>query len=138
MIENTLMAKRVNYRKLAFDNYPPICAYCGFGIKVILEVAHIDGDRTNNVVEKLIILCPNCHKMHDIDLIPTDIIIEMRDRKKEIDWKKRLKDAGKKAALKRKHKLAGKKPLILKNERLQTKCYINFRVNLGSIQYRRS
>jgi len=22
----------INYRKLAFEHYPPICAYCGFGI----------------------------------------------------------------------------------------------------------
>lgn len=26
-----------------------------------LEVHHIDGDRTNDVQENLILLCPNCH-----------------------------------------------------------------------------
>jgi hypothetical protein len=40
--------KKINYRKLAFEKYPPICAYCGFGIPEILEVAHLDGDRKNS------------------------------------------------------------------------------------------
>jgi 5-methylcytosine-specific restriction endonuclease McrA len=96
------MTKRVNYRKLAFDNYPPICAYCGFGIPEILEVAHLDGHRENNTIENLVILCPNCHKMHDIDLIPTQTVIEMRDRERQVNWSKRMKDAGQKAALSRK------------------------------------
>jgi predicted restriction endonuclease len=64
-------ARRVNYRKLAFSHYPPFCAHCGYGIPDVLEVAHIDGDRTNNAISNLIILCPNCHKMHDLDLIST-------------------------------------------------------------------
>jgi predicted restriction endonuclease len=103
------MPNNFGYRKLAFDNYPPICAYCGFGIKEVLEVAHIDGKRSNNRIDNLVILCPNCHKMHDIDIISTDTIIEMRDRPKKIKWTKRMKDAGKKAALTRKHRLAGKR-----------------------------
>ncbi len=67
-----------NYRKLAFDHYAPICAYCGYGVPEILEVAHLDGDRRNNAVENLAVLCCNCHKMHDIGLIPTDTIVQMR------------------------------------------------------------
>ncbi len=47
--------------------------------------------------------------MHDLDLISTEVIIEMRDRPKEVRWAKRMKDAGQKAALTRKLKLAGKK-----------------------------
>jgi hypothetical protein len=92
---------RVNYRKIAFDQYPPICAYCGFGVPEILEVAHLDGNRSNNEVDNLAILCPNCHKMHDIDLIPTALLREMRDRKKRVDWSKRMKDAGQRAAVTR-------------------------------------
>lgn len=92
------MAKSVNYRKLAFKRYPPICSHCGFGIPEILEVAHLDGKRANNKLENLAILCPNCHKMHDLDLITTQTIIEMRDNDKVADWSKRMKDAGKKAA----------------------------------------
>ncbi|WP_291321663.1 HNH endonuclease signature motif containing protein [Desulfonatronospira sp.] len=103
------MVKRVNYRKLAFDAYDPLCAHCGFGVPAVLEVAHIDGDRTNNAVDNLVILCPNCHKMHDLDLISTETITQMRDRPKIVDWSKRMKDAGAKAALKRKRRAAAKK-----------------------------
>jgi hypothetical protein len=108
--------KRVNYRKLAFEHYPPLCAHCGFGIKDVLEVAHIDGHRPNCDVKNLVILCPNCHKMHDLDLISTATIIHMRDRPKVVVWAKRMKDAGRKAAIsraktikKRKWQLAGLK-----------------------------
>ena len=108
--------KRINYRKMAFTYYPPLCAHCGFGIKDILEVAHIDCRRTNNAISNLVILCPNCHKMHDLDLISTETIIQMRDRPKKVVWAKRMKDAGRKAAisraktlLKRKWRMAGLK-----------------------------
>ena len=90
--------KRVNYRKLAFAQYPPVCAHCGFGIADVLEVCHIDCQRSNNVVSNLIILCPTCHKMHDLDLISTETICTMRDRPKVVRWAKRMKDAGAKAA----------------------------------------
>ena len=100
---------RINYRKLAFETYPPICAYCGFGVPEVLEVAHLDGNRDNNAVENLAILCPNCHKMLDIDLIPTETIVLMRDREKRVIWSKRMKDAGAKAAATRKRKQTAKK-----------------------------
>jgi len=90
--------RRVNYRKLAFEHYPKLCAHCGFGIADVLEVAHIDCNRANNAVSNLVILCPNCHKMHDLDLISTETIIQMRDRPKVVVWAKRMKDAGRKAA----------------------------------------
>jgi 5-methylcytosine-specific restriction endonuclease McrA len=96
--------KKVNYRKLAFAHYPPVCAHCGFGITDVLEVAHIDCDRSNNAINNLVILCPNCHKMHDLDLIATETIIQMRDRPKVVKWAKRMKDAGRKAAASRKKK----------------------------------
>lgn len=108
----------MNYRKLAFDTYLPICAYCGFGIREILEVAHLDGNRNNNTVKNLVILCPNCHKMHDIDLIPTATVILMRNRKKHVDWNKRLKDAATKSALTRKRSRAGKKAAATRAKRL--------------------
>jgi|GEM_PF-824409 len=99
--------KPVNYRKLAFSHYPKVCAHCGFGIPDVLEVAHIDGDRGHNAVTNLVILCPHCHKMHDLDLISTPTIIEMRDRPKVVVWAKRMKDAGRKAADTRKRRMAG-------------------------------
>lgn len=103
------MAQSTNYRNLAFRHYPPICACCGFGIPEVLEVAHINGNRGNNEIENLVILCPNSHKMHDIDLILSRVVIELRDREKSVDWSKRMKDAGKKAALTRKRKQSAKK-----------------------------
>jgi len=103
------MVADVNYRKLAFSHYAPICAYCGFGVPEILEVAHLDGDHQNNALRNLALLCSNCHKMHDIGLIPTATIVQMRDRKKQVDWSKRMKDAGAKAALTRKRKAAARK-----------------------------
>ena len=111
------MAKRVNYRKLAFETYDPVCAHCGFGIPSVLEVAHIDGDRHNNHVANLVILCPNCHKMHDLDLISTDTIRKMRDRPKIVDWSKRMKDAGQKAAVTRKRRAAARKAVETRRKR---------------------
>ena len=41
------------------------CENCGtthwFDNPINLEVHHIDGDRTNNELENLLLLCPNCH-----------------------------------------------------------------------------
>ncbi len=73
------MTSRVNYRKLAFANYDPICTHCGFGILAILDVAHIDGDRKNNDISNLVILCPNCKKMLGKKLISVEVIVAMRD-----------------------------------------------------------
>lgn len=100
--------KRVNYRKLAFEHYRDrlFCAHCGFGIPAVLEVAHLDCQRHNNDVGNLVLLCPTCHKMLDLDLISTDTMIQMRDRPRVVRWAKRMKGAGKKAALSRKQRAA--------------------------------
>lgn len=41
------------------------CEKCGniewFGQPIVLEVHHIDGNRTNNTFDNLQLLCPNCH-----------------------------------------------------------------------------
>lgn len=51
-----------SYRRIAFDNYPNKCEKCRYNEhSEILQVHHIDGDRTNNKKENLMILCPNCH-----------------------------------------------------------------------------
>jgi hypothetical protein len=100
--ESKMSVSRVNYRKLAFAHYEQlgqvVCAHCGFGIRDVLEVAHLDCDRSNNDVANLVILCPTCHKMLDLDLISTATIIEMRDRPKVAVWAKRMKNAGAKSA----------------------------------------
>ena len=98
-----------DYRKIAFKAYPPICAHCGFGVLEVLEVAHIDNNRSNNDISNLVILCHNCNKMYDLDLISEETIRQMRDRPKKVKWSKRMKDAGAKAAQTRKWRLAGKK-----------------------------
>jgi 5-methylcytosine-specific restriction endonuclease McrA len=87
----------LNYRKLAFDMYAPICVHCGFGIQAVLQVAHLDCNPENCGVENLVILCPTCHRMHDIDLIPTDVVVRLRDEKRKPRWAKLMKDAGAKA-----------------------------------------
>jgi 5-methylcytosine-specific restriction endonuclease McrA len=111
--------KRVNYRRIAFAHYDPVCAHCGFGIQAVLEVAHIDGNRLNNEIGNLVILCPNCHKMHDLDIISTPTIFEMRDRPKTVNWRKRMKDAGQKAALTLKRKRAAKKAVETRRKNSQ-------------------
>ncbi len=114
-------AKRVNYRKLAFAHYDPLCAHCRFGVPAVLEVAHLDADRSNNEVSNLVILCPNCHKMHDLDLVSTPTIIEMRDRPKIVTWSKRMKDAGRKSLLTRLPRAAGRKAAETRRRRQATK-----------------
>lgn len=114
------MIRRANYRKLAFTRYDPLCAHCGFGVPAVLEVAHLDGDRGNNELSNLAILCPNCHKMHDLDLISTATIIEMRDRPKVVAWSKRMKDAGQKAALTRLRRAAARKAVETRRRKQET------------------
>ena len=100
--------KRIRYRKLAFEHYKDrlFCAHCGFGIPEVLEVAHLDCQRHNNDLSNLILLCPTCHKMLDLDLISTEAMIQMRDRPRVVRWDKRMKDAGQKALLSRKRREA--------------------------------
>jgi 5-methylcytosine-specific restriction endonuclease McrA len=86
-----------NYRKAAFEKYAPICVHCGFGIKEVLEVAHLDCNPQNCELSNLVILCPTCHRMHDIDLIPTDALVRLRDEKRKPRWAKLTKDAAQKA-----------------------------------------
>ena len=42
-----------------FQSYPEI--------KTFGHVHHIDGDRTNNRLDNLVLLCPSCHKRADIE-----------------------------------------------------------------------
>ena len=67
MVEGNLV-ERIKKRGLTFELYSPMCAFSGFGLPEILEVAHLDGNRQNNTIENQVILSPNYHKMHDIDL----------------------------------------------------------------------
>lgn len=55
----TYLLEKVNYK----------CELCGcdwvnpYSNQTILEIHHIDGDRTNNLENNLQVLCPNCHAM---------------------------------------------------------------------------
>jgi len=56
---------RYSYRSRAMRNFAHICMACGYNKQPeILEVHHKDHDRTNNTVENLEVLCPNCHSEH--------------------------------------------------------------------------
>ena len=55
------------YRELALRMYPWVCGRCAreFTRKNVqlLEVHHRDGDRTNNALANIELLCPNCHAL---------------------------------------------------------------------------
>ena len=52
-----------NYRRRAFEIYRHECLICGWDEdERILEVHHLDSDRTHNEIENLSILCPTCHR----------------------------------------------------------------------------
>jgi len=112
----------VNYRAKAFAKYPPICAFCGFGIPDVLEVAHLDGNRRNSAIENLAILCPTCHRMHDVDLITSEEVMALRDRPRIANWDKLLKGAAQRAATARRKRreirsAAGKKAAVTRKRR---------------------
>jgi hypothetical protein len=58
--------------------------------------------------------------MVDIDLIPTELAIQMRDRERQIDWSKMMKDAWKKAAKTRRHQAAGRKAAETRKQKIIT------------------
>ena len=62
-------ARTPSYRKKAFALLPNLCARCGWDLYPdVLEVNHIDKDRTNNSIDNLEILCPTCHQVfHFLD-----------------------------------------------------------------------
>ena len=56
---------RNDYRDKAFAHYPIKCANIKCGYEEddrLLEVHHRDGNRNNNEIEKLAILCGRCHR----------------------------------------------------------------------------
>lgn len=50
------------YRKRALETYGSRCRICGYDIEPVLQVHHIDSDRTNNNIKNLVVLCPTHHK----------------------------------------------------------------------------
>ena len=84
----TPMGKRLkSFRKRAFETYGFLCAWCGCGIPAVLEVAHIDGNRSHNGPGNLAILCLTCHRMLDLGIIPKTMVKKMRTKRKLGKWK---------------------------------------------------
>ena len=58
-------------RDYMIENYGERCMNCGWSEKyshtgkVPIELSHKDGDFTNNKIENLEIICPNCHSLTD-------------------------------------------------------------------------
>lgn len=51
-----------NYRERALFEFGEKCEHCGYNKYVeLLDVHHIDGDRSNNLIDNLIVLCVMCH-----------------------------------------------------------------------------
>jgi ribosomal protein S27E len=50
-----------NYRKIAFAYYGKKCKLCEITDGYLLAVHHIDGDRENNIIDNLEVLCHNHH-----------------------------------------------------------------------------
>ncbi len=69
-----------SYRNKAFRNYPHKCSVCGWDEDVdVLEVHHINEDRSDNSLDNLIILCPICHRKltnHKYELVDRSTIIK--------------------------------------------------------------
>lgn len=49
------------YRNKALLHYDHICMDCGNDDYDVLEVHHIDQDRSNNKLDNLCVICANCH-----------------------------------------------------------------------------
>ena len=73
-------------RKIAFEHYTPICVWCGVSISDLLEVAHIDHQRSNDDPKNLVFLCLTHHRMLDLGLIPVGVVTQLRDRPLKADW----------------------------------------------------
>ena len=69
LIDGTYVGTNDSVKKILFGWFKlePICNNCGIeewnGIKIPLELDHIDGDSTNNSIKNLRLLCPNCHSV---------------------------------------------------------------------------
>lgn len=62
-----------NYRTIAFRNLLQKCSRCLYDEhREILVVHHRDRNRSNNALENLEILCPNCHAIEHVGISQTE------------------------------------------------------------------
>lgn len=65
---STFQSNKLKYRLFAAGLKKPLCEECGWCTQSIdgrlpIELDHINGDRNDNRLENLRILCPNCHSL---------------------------------------------------------------------------
>lgn len=49
------------YRKMALEHHGAMCCVCGYNTESCLQVHHIDGNRKNNELNNLLVVCPTHH-----------------------------------------------------------------------------
>jgi hypothetical protein len=65
-VNNSLYRKnfkdgKSSYRGKAFNYYGAKCSVCGYDTEIVLQVHHRNGNRNNNEIENLDVLCPTHH-----------------------------------------------------------------------------
>lgn len=72
--------------KRAFQQAGSVCGFCPEHEIAALQVHHIDGDPSNNVIENLLVVCATCHSK-----ITGGVISEadVRTKKREVEWRHR-------------------------------------------------
>ncbi len=69
--------KWVRYRAIAFKYHGEKCVVCNFD--KVIEVHHLDHDRTNNSKENLVPLCPNHHMMIHRSNYADEVLKEIKE-----------------------------------------------------------
>lgn len=65
-IENNEQSSKVKLRRYLEESIDVVCDECGIGTDwnnkfLMLQLDHIDGDNSNNILSNIRLLCPNCH-----------------------------------------------------------------------------
>ena len=81
------------YRKIAIDYYGAKCEWCGTDYN-FLEVHHLDGNRSNNDISNLCVLCRDCHYTKAHIIIPSKQIHILNTTFKEMLDERRIRNGG--------------------------------------------
>jgi hypothetical protein len=63
------------YRERALQFYGSECTLCGYNIEQVLQVHHRDGDRSNNAIDNLDVLCPTHHQEYEVGLRNYNLVV---------------------------------------------------------------